>query len=81
MAFLVAALPTLPGAWGTADAMYVYFFKYAGVSPAVALAVCLLFRLFWYVLGVTGALLQIVWPVPFDSGVAPRPPERSEDAP
>jgi uncharacterized membrane protein YbhN (UPF0104 family) len=82
MAFLVSAIPTLPGAWGTADAAYVYFFKFAGVSPAVALAVCLLFRLFWYVLGVTGAVLQIVWPVPFDPGVARAgAPPRYEDAP
>lgn len=72
MAFLVAAIPTLPGAWGTADATYVFFFKFAGLSPAVALAVCLLFRLFWYVLGVTGALLQILWPMTIDAGPAKR---------
>ncbi len=80
MAFLVSAIPTLPGAWGTADAAYVFFFKFAGVSAAVALAVCLLFRLFWYVLGVTGAFLQIAWPVTVDAGVAP-PPRRYEDTP
>jgi uncharacterized membrane protein YbhN (UPF0104 family) len=81
MAFLVAAIPTLPGAWGTAEATYVFFFKFAGISPAVALAVSLLFRLFWYLLGLTGAILQITWPVPVAAGVAPAPPRRYEDAP
>jgi uncharacterized protein (TIRG00374 family) len=81
MAFLVAAIPTLPGAWGTAEATYVFFFKFAGISPAVALAVSLLFRFFWYLLGLTGAILQITWPVPVAAGVAPVPPRRYEDAP
>ncbi len=59
MAFIVAAIPALPGAWGTADATYVFFFGLGGIAPGVALAVCLLFRLFWYILGVLGAILRL----------------------
>jgi uncharacterized membrane protein YbhN (UPF0104 family) len=72
MAFLVAAIPALPGAWGTADATYVFFFKYAGLPPAVSLAVCLLYRFFWYLLGVVGAFLQLAAPVAFDADAARR---------
>jgi uncharacterized membrane protein YbhN (UPF0104 family) len=60
MAFIVSAIPALPGAWGTADAAYVFFFGLGGIAPGVALAVCLLFRLFWYLSGVVGALLRVV---------------------
>jgi hypothetical protein len=59
MAFIVAAIPALPGAWGTADAAYVFFFGLAGIGPAVALAVCLLYRLFWYLSAVVGAILYV----------------------
>ncbi len=59
MAFVVSALPTLPGAWGTADAAYVFFFGLAGLRPGTALAVCLLYRLFWYVLAIAGAVLHL----------------------
>jgi glycosyltransferase 2 family protein len=59
MAFIVAAVPALPGGWGTADAAYVFFFGLAGVSVATALAVCLMFRLFWYLLGIAGAVLHL----------------------
>jgi uncharacterized membrane protein YbhN (UPF0104 family) len=59
MAFIVTAIPALHGGWGTADATYVYFFGLGGMAPGVALAVCLLFRLFWYALGIIGALLQV----------------------
>jgi hypothetical protein len=59
MAFIVTAIPALPGGWGTADATYVYFFGLGGMAAGVALAVCLLFRLFWYALGVIGAILQV----------------------
>jgi uncharacterized membrane protein YbhN (UPF0104 family) len=63
MAFIVSAVPSLPGAWGTADATYVFFFGLGGIQPASALAVCLLYRLFWYFSGVVGALLRISrWP-------------------
>jgi uncharacterized membrane protein YbhN (UPF0104 family) len=57
MAFIVSAIPALPGGWGTADAAYVLFFGKAGTSASVALGVCLLFRLFWYLLGVAGGFL------------------------
>jgi glycosyltransferase 2 family protein len=59
MAFVASALPTLPGAWGTADAAYVFFLGLAGLAPGTALAVCLLYRLFWYISGITGALLHL----------------------
>ncbi len=59
MGFIVSAIPALPGGWGTADAAYVFFFGLAGISSGVALAVCLLFRLFWYSSGVVGAILHI----------------------
>lgn len=59
MAFIVGAIPALPGGWGTADATYVFFFGLAGIAPSMALAVCLLFRLFWYLTGVAGAILYI----------------------
>jgi uncharacterized protein (TIRG00374 family) len=59
MAFIVAAFPALPGGLGTADAAYVYFFGLAGLPPMTALAVCLLYRLFWYLSGVAGAALHV----------------------
>jgi glycosyltransferase 2 family protein len=62
MAFIVGALPTLPGGWGTTDAAYVFFLGQAGLPAAVALAVCLLYRLFWYLSGVVGAVLQLARP-------------------
>ncbi len=62
MAFVVSALPTLPGAWGTADAAYVFFFGFAGLPSGIALAVCLLYRLFWYLSAIAGAVLHLVRP-------------------
>jgi uncharacterized membrane protein YbhN (UPF0104 family) len=59
MAFIVGSLPALPGAWGTADAAYVFFFGLGGIGAGAALATCLIFRLFWYLSGVVGALLRI----------------------
>jgi glycosyltransferase 2 family protein len=59
MAFIVSAIPALPGGWGTVDATYVFFFGLGGVGASVALAVCLLFRLFWYLCGLVGAVLQV----------------------
>ena len=59
MAFIVAAVPALPGGWGTADAAYVFFFGLAGLAMATSLAVCLMFRLFWYLLGIAGAVLHL----------------------
>lgn len=59
MAFLVGAIPALPGGWGTADAAYVYFFGLAGVEAGRALGVSLLFRMYWYATAVVGAGLQL----------------------
>ena len=59
MAFIVGAIPALPGGWGTADAAYVFFFRLAGISSGPALAVCLVYRLFWYVCGIAGAILYV----------------------
>jgi len=59
MAFIVSAVPALPGGWGTADAAYVFFFGLAGLAPGVALAVCLMFRFFWYLSAVAGAILHM----------------------
>ncbi len=59
MALIVSAVPALPGGWGTADAAYVFFFGLAGSRPGIALAVCLLYRLFWYISGAVGAILQL----------------------
>jgi uncharacterized membrane protein YbhN (UPF0104 family) len=59
MAFIVSAVPALPGAWGTGDAAYVFFLGLAGLSAGTALGVSLLYRLFWYLSGVVGALLHV----------------------
>ncbi len=64
MAFIVSALPTLPGGWGTADATYVFFFAFGGLTAGTALGVCLLFRLFWYLLAMGGAFLYVARPRP-----------------
>lgn len=60
MAFIVGALPALPGGWGTADATYVFFFSLAGLPPGVGLSVCLLYRLFWYLSGIVGGILHVM---------------------
>ncbi len=60
MSMIVAAIPTLPSGWGTADAAYVYFLGLAGLKSPVALAVSLLFRLFWYILALVGAGLYLL---------------------
>jgi uncharacterized protein (TIRG00374 family) len=62
MAFIVSAIPALPGGWGTADAAYVFFLGLAGLSAGQALGVCLLYRLFWYLSGVVGAILIVARP-------------------
>ena len=58
LGYIVAAVPGLPGGWGTQDATLVFFLGQAGVSPGLALGVCLLSRIFWYLSGVVGAILQ-----------------------
>jgi uncharacterized membrane protein YbhN (UPF0104 family) len=62
MAFVVSALPAMPGAWGTAEATYVFFFGLAGLAAPVALATSLLFRLFWYISAIVGAILYVTRP-------------------
>jgi uncharacterized membrane protein YbhN (UPF0104 family) len=57
MAFMVAVVPGLPGGWGTSDAAFVFFLARAGITPSSALAVSLIYRLFWYGSGGVGALL------------------------
>jgi uncharacterized membrane protein YbhN (UPF0104 family) len=64
LVFTTAAIPSLPGGWGTVDAAYIYFLGLAGLSSGVALAVCLLFRLFWYLFGAIGAILLVARPAP-----------------
>jgi uncharacterized membrane protein YbhN (UPF0104 family) len=59
MALIVSAVPALPGGWGTSDAAFVFFFRFAGLKPGLSLAVCLLYRLFWYVSGAVGAILHL----------------------
>jgi uncharacterized membrane protein YbhN (UPF0104 family) len=60
MSFIVSAIPALPGGWGTADAAFVFFFGKAGLAPSVALAVSLVYRLFWYASGGVGAVLYLL---------------------
>jgi uncharacterized membrane protein YbhN (UPF0104 family) len=64
LVFTTAVIPSLPGGWGTVDAAYIYFLGLAGLSSGSALAVCLLFRLFWYLLGAIGAFLLVACPAP-----------------
>ncbi len=61
MAFMVAAVPLLPGGWGTSDAAFVFFFGFAGLSAQIALGVSLLYRAFWYLSGLVGAALRLAW--------------------
>jgi len=56
---MVAALPLAPGAWGTADAAYVFFLGQAGVPASVSLSCCLLYRMYWYASGLIGAALAL----------------------
>jgi uncharacterized protein (TIRG00374 family) len=60
MAFIVGAIPVLPGGWGTSDLAYVAFFGKAGLAPSLALGVSLLYRLFWYASGGVGAVLYLL---------------------
>jgi len=62
MVFIVGAIPALPGGWGTADAAWIFFLGRAGLPAGSALAVGLLFRLFWYLSGVVGAALFVTRP-------------------
>lgn len=55
-AMTVAALPISPGGWGTSEAAYVLFLGHAGIAAPAATAVCLLYRLMWYLTGSMGAV-------------------------
>ncbi len=80
MVFIVAAVPALPGAWGTADAAWVFFLGLAGLPAGTAVAVGLLWRLLWYVTGITGALLYVSRPRARASE-APATPRAAEEPP
>ena len=60
MGMVAGAIPALPGGWGTADAAYVFFLQRAGVLPAAALTMSLMYRLFWYSAGFGGAAIIAV---------------------
>jgi uncharacterized protein (TIRG00374 family) len=82
LVFTTAAIPSLPGGWGTVDAAYIYFLGLAGLSSGVALAVCLLFRLFWYLFGAAGAILLVARPAPsLAPSPSPPPPPPADRAP
>jgi uncharacterized membrane protein YbhN (UPF0104 family) len=78
MSFIVGAVPALPGGWGTSDAAWVFFLGKAGLAAGAALAVCLMYRLFWYFSGMLGALLHLfrprVAPIPAAADTAGQPP-------
>ncbi len=74
MVFIVGAIPALPGGWGTADAAWVFFLGLAGLPAGIALAVGLLFRLFWYLSAIVGAALYVARPR------APTPAEEPQPA-
>lgn len=59
MAFIIEAIPALPGGWGTADAAFVVFLARAGLPPSTALAVSLLYRMLNYVSALVGAALYV----------------------
>jgi uncharacterized membrane protein YbhN (UPF0104 family) len=70
MAFIVGVLPALPGGWGTSDAAFVFFLGKAGLAAPLALAVSLVFRLFWYASAAVGAVLYLLRP---HAAAAPAP--------
>lgn len=59
LGMMVAALPATPGAWGTADTAYVFFLGRAGVAASAAAAACMLYRCYWYISGILGAVLAL----------------------
>ena len=75
MAFIVGAIPALPGAWGTADAAYVFFLGLAGIPAGTALGVSLIYRLFWYLCAMVGALLYVTRSRTVEGSCDPPPPE------
>jgi uncharacterized protein (TIRG00374 family) len=59
IAFIAAAIPALPGGWGTSDAAFVFFLARAGIGSATALGVSLLYRMYWYAAAALGAVLHV----------------------
>jgi hypothetical protein len=76
MVFIVGAIPALPGGWGTADAAWVFFLGLAGLPAGSALAVGLMFRLFWYVSAIVGAVLFVARPRAPAATAIPDPAEQ-----
>ncbi len=60
IAMIVAAVPGIPGGWGSADAAYVMLFARAGIPASAALAVCILYRAFWYLSACLGAVSALM---------------------
>ncbi|HEY2509243.1 MAG TPA: lysylphosphatidylglycerol synthase transmembrane domain-containing protein [Polyangiaceae bacterium] len=60
MAFIIGAIPALPGGWGTSDAAFMLFLGRAGLAASISLAVSLLYRLFWYSSGGVGAIVYLL---------------------
>ena len=60
IAMIVAAIPGIPGGWGSSDAAYVVLFGRAGIPASSALAVCILYRCFWYLSACLGAVSAIL---------------------
>jgi uncharacterized membrane protein YbhN (UPF0104 family) len=75
MVFIVAAVPALPGGWGTADAAWVFFLGLAGLPAGAALGVGLLFRSFWYISAMVGAVLYLARPHTSIVAESPHPAE------
>jgi uncharacterized membrane protein YbhN (UPF0104 family) len=75
MTFIVGSIPALPGGWGTSDAAFVFFLGKAGLAASTALAVGLLYRLFWYSSGAVGVLLYLLRQHASPSPRAPEVPQ------
>jgi hypothetical protein len=60
LSFIASALPGLPGGWGAADAAFVVLLARAGIAGPTALAVSLLYRVYWYSSGAIGAVMYVV---------------------
>ncbi len=55
-AFVVNAIPTVPGGWGTGEAVFVYFLKPAHIDEAQALAASVAFRLSVFPVALVGVV-------------------------
>ncbi len=62
ISFVVSAFPAVPGGWGTSDAAFVFFLGRAGIPAPTALAVSLIYRMFWYATGTVGGVLRLLRP-------------------